>query len=396
MDNWINREPQQTGEDEFEKGGNKKIADPKYVKVLKGVFLSLILGFTLQQGAKFITDEYIEVNGYKLTKNNCMSLYNPNENDFVILTKLNPNTGYGTDAIDNKTVDLSKFYDGYQDVDLFDMVESGKVKSEKIGINKYRVKSDDLSMMAKVEHIKQLNEQALNAPSTYQIKLVVTNDEGISKPIMLNADEYTPLYNQDTGDLIIVGKEENVSKTIDVLTGKSIALKDYINYDYLDIYALTDQQQISSELSSSGDQVISIHEESLINSVKKYYPPKGLVSQEEHKQEEHDYKIRLFTRDKEGKIDSFILNPEENTPLYNEATGRFVVIAPMKDGNGFVDLLTGESLKIRDYVGSKNVDIYALVNIDKAQLSSTIDLDANAVGNAVINMYKNAEKQPII
>ena len=162
MDNWINREPQQTGEDEFEKGGNKKIADPKYVKVLKSVFLALILGFSLQQAGKYITDEYIEVNGYRLTKNNCMSLYNPSENDFVILTRLNPNTGYGTDAIDNKIVDLSKYYEGYNDVDLFDMVKNGEVRSEKLGLNKYRVSADDLSIMAKVNYIRQ--NQKENVP----------------------------------------------------------------------------------------------------------------------------------------------------------------------------------------------------------------------------------------
>ena len=145
-----------------EKGGNKKIADPKYVKVLKSVFLALVLGFSLQQAGKYITDEYIEVNGYRLTKNNCMSLYNPSENDFVILTRLNPNTGYGTDAIDNKIVDLSKYYEGYNDVDLFDMVKNGEVRSEKLGLNKYRVSADDLSIMAKVNYIRQ--NQKENVP----------------------------------------------------------------------------------------------------------------------------------------------------------------------------------------------------------------------------------------
>lgn len=92
--------------------------------------------------------------------------------------------------------------------------------------------------------------------------------------------------------------------------------------------------------------------------IKKEYTERYAQAPEESVK--HDYNLRMYTKGTNGSIKSCDIDEALDTPLYNQQSGRVMILRPINP-NLVMDLVTDMAVTSEDYYGSSPINIYDMV-----------------------------------
>ena len=322
----------------LEDGGGKKIADGSFKRRLKALALAFILflaGKTVID--KFDREEYVDLNGYRITEENSVSIYNPENDEYVVLTDFKRDSEECINAMTGEIVNITNYMEnGYYSVNLIDMVKSGEVESESIGNNKYKVESGELDKAVR-DRYNRYNERVENIGEIGEA-----------------ASEIGMRYRNSEID------SEEATKELEAL-GITVDPYYFSNIARVSSEELTPQEQQEVQ-----EQIEAQQEQELI--------------QEEAPITDFDIELERVTGEVGEKIE---LLPTDY-PAYDKVSGNFVVLRFDEKKGPLFDLLSGEVLK-----GDRTWEDLERINIEYLVRNKEVESEiasVNGKAKATVNL----------
>lgn len=266
--------------DELEQGGNKKLPGNAVKKTLISLALAAAMVISGKAAIDNYNEEYIELNTpnnnrYKITDQNSLSLYNPEKNDYVVLTDFKNGEKTCLNVMTDQTVCIDDYgSNGYYAVNLFNMIKNGELDVEIIGHNKYQANTSDLTYPVRIHFIKLYGYLGNVHPTPeeslhdYNLLMLKEDAEGNVSKCPIDEQMCLPLYNNSSNKFIII-KIDPSKRYIELLSGDEVTQEEFVGSSPINIFNYIEEGKlpVSYETDANGKKTAIFNEKDLVDLV---------------------------------------------------------------------------------------------------------------------------------